>query len=153
LILPTGTLPGGQKTPAAPGGERITHPMNILEIGGTPAEEDCAQIGPDQPAGGPANNKLECEAYIVALRRQYGDEPDGSRLFVKSNSHDYGTYREVAYRYDFTQEAHRAYAERVENGLRFWLDVGMRAPVTYGERGRPVHVIKDPALWILEAGE
>jgi hypothetical protein len=89
--------------------------MPTLDIGGTPAEESCAQIGPDQPADGPRLNRLECRAYILALRAKYGDEPPDCRLRVRSNAHDFGTYCEVAYDYPDDSAPGLAYAARARH--------------------------------------
>lgn len=119
--------------------------IETVEIGGAPYEADCAQIGEKFPDG-PRLNRLECSAYIEALRRVHGQEPAGSELRTKSNAHEFGTYREVVYRYDHTNEAHRAYAVKAERGLAKWADARMTAPVQYDPRGQ-----KYPPLWIADS--
>lgn len=100
-----------------------------MPIGCTPSDEDCAQLGvmDDYPRWA----KTECQAYIRALRKKFGEEPDGARLRVKSNPHDFGTYYEVVCAYDTDNEEATAYALKVEEGLATWEEAGMVAPVIY----------------------
>jgi hypothetical protein len=109
---------------------------DFVDIGGTPHDEECAQIGDSFPHGQELN-KLECRAYILALRRHYGPEPDGASLVIKANPHDFGTWREVRCTFERENEAAREYAYKVENGLRFWAHGCLSAPVVYDDRGRP----------------
>lgn len=78
-----------------------------LEIGATPAEEDCEQLGPNYD---PQRARAECRAFIAQLRRQFGPEPEGAQLRIKSNPHDFGTYLEVACYYEDTNEEAANYA-------------------------------------------
>jgi hypothetical protein len=121
--------------------------MAIIEIGGVPSEEDCVATGVTENAT--SLNRLECRAYIEALRLKYGSEPEGAKLSTKGNPHDFGTFYEVVCRYDPEIKAAWEYAYLVENGLARWLDVGMWAPVMY-DRCQPVSIIRDPALWLRE---
>jgi len=66
--------------------------MDYIEIGSSPCDEDCAQLGSDNYY---EQSHKECKAFINQLRRQFGDEPDGAKLRIKSNNHDFGTYYEV----------------------------------------------------------
>lgn len=92
--------------------------MDSINIGATPYEEDCAQVGdPDYRA----KARAECNRYIECLRKVYGSEPSGARLYIKSNPHDFGTYYEVECAFDATPEAEN-YAFAVENGLATWYD-------------------------------
>jgi hypothetical protein len=122
-------------------------PMDFIEIGATPGEADCAQVGKD---GYHRLARIECNAYIVALTRYYGTPPEGSRFSVHSNPHDFGSYLDVRYVYDSAIPEHVAHAIKVENGLRFWAEAGMWSPVKYDDKGRTLHVIEDPELWIEE---
>lgn len=70
---------------------------DYISIGSTPAAEDCAQVGrPDYMQV----ERRECRAFINQIRREVGLEPDGARLFIKSNPHDFGSYLEVCCEYD-----------------------------------------------------
>jgi len=66
-------------------------------IGPTPAAETCAQVG---AADYQSTARRECRAFINQIRREFGPEPDGARLFIKSNPHDFGSYLEVCCEYD-----------------------------------------------------
>lgn len=84
---------------------------DYVEIGATPAEEACAQVGSTDYY---SRAKAECRAFINQLRRMFGPEPEGARLFIRANPHDFGTYHEVACRYDDRIEEAVVYAHRCE---------------------------------------
>jgi len=63
-----------------------------LYIGESPWEETCAQVGSDMYL---VNARKECQRFIDQIRRHYGDEPVGARLYTKSNPHDFGSYLSV----------------------------------------------------------
>jgi hypothetical protein len=65
--------------------------MEDLNIGSTPNEEDCAQVG---SADYQERARKECRAYMEQIRKHY-PEPDNGYLKVKGFSHDFGTYYEV----------------------------------------------------------
>jgi len=83
-------------------------------IGEVPAEEDCAQLGTD---GYHERAKKECRAFINQLRRMFGPEPEGARLIVKSNPHDFGNYLDVQCVYDEDDEAATEYAYKCESDM------------------------------------
>lgn len=69
-----------------------------MELGSAPHGEDCAQVGTE---GYEDRARKECHVFINQLIRAYHKAyncalPHGFRLFVKSNSHDFGVYFEVA---------------------------------------------------------
>ncbi len=107
--------------------------VETIEIGGVPANEACAQISPKRDNS--ALNLLECQAYIAALKRVYGEPPEGASFRIKANHHEFGTYREVHFKYDPGIGIHRLYAIKVEQGLEHWRDARMSAPVQYDPRG------------------
>jgi hypothetical protein len=91
-----------------------------LDIGSTPPDEDCAQVGSDDYH---RLARRECHAYIVLLRRTLGDEPPGARLAVRSNPHDFGSYLSVVCYFDESQPASVDYAYRCESdGPQAWDD-------------------------------
>jgi hypothetical protein len=112
---------------------------DFVDIGGTPCNEACAQIG-DRFPHGQELNKIECRAYVLALRRHYGPEPEGASLVIKANPHDFGTWREVRCTFERDSEAAREYAYKVENGLALWADARMVAPIVYDDAGRPLKI-------------
>lgn len=84
-----------------------------IEIGTTPFEEDCAQVGSEDYTH---RARKECAAFRSQLRRLFGQEPEGASLFIKSNPHDFGNYYEVACRFDDENEAASSYAYACEGG-------------------------------------
>lgn len=85
--------------------------MDSLYIGECPPEEKCAQVGQEdyQRISG-----IECRAYIELLRRKLGPEPEGARLVVKSEPHDYGSYKSVHCNFDSSVEIAVEYAYKCE---------------------------------------
>ena len=70
--------------------------MENLNIGSTPNEEECAQVG---SADYYARAIKECLAYREQIRKHY-PEPENGYLKVKGFPHDFGTYYEVVAYYD-----------------------------------------------------
>lgn len=85
--------------------------IDYLEIGPTPYEESCAQVG---EANYRTNAIRECKAFINQLRRQHGPEPDRAYFKVRANPHDSGTYHEVAIYFDADDPDAVKYAYQVE---------------------------------------
>jgi len=88
---------------------------DYLNIGPTPASEECQQLGPNY------NNRkarAEMAAFINQIRRELGPEPEGARLAVKSFPHDYGTYSEVVCWFDDTLPDSVDYAFKCEGDIR-----------------------------------
>lgn len=71
--------------------------MNYVNIGSTPSEEACAQVGSKDYM---KLSHLECSLYREQLQDQF---PDGD-FRVKSFSHDFGSYLEVVAYYDDDDE-------------------------------------------------
>lgn len=91
-----------------------------LTIGSSPYGEDCAQVGSD---GYDGKSRKECQAYKNQLIRQFGEEPDGARISVKSFPHDFGSYREVICYFDDAKPAAVEYAFKLEGeGPELWDD-------------------------------
>lgn len=107
-----------------------THRMNI---GPVPYEESCASLGftPNFPDVA----RTECRAYRAAMIAAYGPPPEGARLSIASNPHDFGTYYEVELVYEGDIAEAVDYAIIVEQGLARWEDASFSAPYTYGDRG------------------
>ena len=82
-----------------------------LELGPTPYEEECAQVGSED-----YHERVyrEGRAYISQLIRQHGEPPEGADLRIKANAHDFGTYHEVVVVYDPEDEAAVKYAWDLE---------------------------------------
>ena len=84
---------------------------DYLSIGPVPANEECEQLGTNY---NPSKARKECNTFIAQLRRQFGNEPDGARLSVKSNPHDFGTYLDVVCYYDDDMPESVEYAFKCE---------------------------------------
>lgn len=80
-----------------------------IMIGSTPCNEECEQLGPGYNE---AKARAECEQFRTAIRRELGEEPDGAKLSIVSNPHQFGTYYTVDCKYT-TQEG-LAYAMACE---------------------------------------
>lgn len=114
----------------------------IVDIGGAPANEPCAQLGQTQHFD--LLNKLEVLAYKYAIIARYGEPPAGCRLSGLANRHDFGTYTTLVLHVENElDEAVADYAERVEEGLGTWLEAGFRAPVTYDD-ATAIEIRDDP---------
>ena len=96
---------------------------DYIEVGATPCDEDCEQLGPGYD---PAKARAECKAFIGQIRRELGLEPDGARLTVRSNPHDFGTYIEVACVFDDENEAASDYAFKCESTSPNWDETARR---------------------------
>lgn len=102
-------------------------------LGPCPAEEEAAQsTDPDFHE----HNKAECRAYITAIKRVCGEPPEGATLRIKTESHDFTSYREVVVEFDGNNEAAAAYAAKCdEMAPTTWAAAGMVAP-RQAKRGR-----------------
>ena len=85
--------------------------VDYLNIGSSPVAEECAQVGSD---GYFERAQEECKRYIAQLREQFGPEPAGARLKVKSFPHDFGTYYEVVCLFEVGNEEAEEYAYACE---------------------------------------
>lgn len=86
--------------------------MDYLEIGSSPRDEECVQVG-DGDYVYPMQK--ECKRFINLLNKLM-PIPDDCKCsyFVKSNPHDFGTYYEVAIRFDDEDEKSAAFAYYVD---------------------------------------
>jgi hypothetical protein len=111
---------------------------DVVYLGCAPAEEECAQVGsPDYED----RAKRECLAYIEAIRAVCGPEPEGAKLKIKRDIHDFGSYLEVACEYDTENRTAAEYAARCDD----------HAPTTWAEAG--VTVSRDPGTGKRYVGE
>ena len=93
---------------------------DYLEIGPTPSDEDCAQVG---TFGYAKRARIECEIFILQLRREFGDEPPGCELKIISSPHDFGSYLEVFCYFD--SEEGQSYALDCEISNPNWDSVSI----------------------------
>ena len=92
---------------------------DYITIGSTPCDEECAQVGAE---GYMERVNKECRVYIRQLWRQLlvkgitpHNAPETFNLVVKGNAHDFGTYFEVAIRYDDSNQEAMELALDLEN--------------------------------------
>lgn len=90
--------------------------MDYINIGPTPHDEACAQIGQEDYY---RRGRKECAAYCRQLRRMY-PEPAGGYFAVKSFDHDFGRYCEVVAKYDPTDREAVHWAFAAESGAAEW---------------------------------
>src|SRR6185437_3380139 len=113
-------------------------------------DEDCEQVGTASYDGKRA--RLECETFRDQLRRQFGDEPEGATLRVKSNPHDFGNYLEVACYYDDNYPESVEYAFKCEGEAWINWDEVSRIKLSYDESKCPDCQERIPSD-IVEGGE
>ena len=109
---------------------------NYIEIGATPYDEECAQVGEPNYR---QLARIECNAFIAQLRRMFGPEPEGAQLRVKSFSHDFGSYHEVVCYFDPDNEASTEYAFQCEG----------EGPAEWDQQARQELSTSRFALWTL----
>ncbi|MDE8650589.1 hypothetical protein [Novosphingobium album (ex Liu et al. 2023)] len=112
---------------------------DIIDLGGAPADEDCAQLGhtPDFER----LNRLEVATYRAAIIARFGPPPEGCALATLTNRHDFGVYYTLGLKVDAgaarRDPAVATYAEAVESGLGSWIEAGFAAPVRYDDGEAP----------------
>ena len=85
---------------------------DLIDLGSAPSEEECVQV--NKEGNYHKAMREECLRFIDLLRRTFGPEPEGARLSVKSNPHDFGTYFSTVCYFEDDNEAARKYAFRCE---------------------------------------
>jgi hypothetical protein len=72
--------------------------MESLNIGCTPVDEPCAQVGQEDYA---AQARMGCKALMGQLLRAFPCPEDAQAwMYVKANPHDFGTYYELEVKFD-----------------------------------------------------
>ena len=94
-------------------------------LGPVPCDEDCAQIGHD--ADFDSKNRAECRRFKELLEKAY-PPPEGAYIQVKSESHDFGVYREVVLMADESisdedQEKINQWVEKISNHPSTWIEL------------------------------
>jgi len=91
-----------------------------LELSTTPTGEECAQVGAKEYDYYELS-KMELKAFYHQILRMFPNPPVGVSFKKKSNSHDFGSYYDLAIRFDSEDEAAVDYAFKVENNLpKLW---------------------------------
>ena len=94
---------------------------NYIEIGSTPVNEDCQQLGDGYI---PTLAQSECKRFRELIRQVCGMEVGTASLGIKANAHDFGTYYEVVCYFSDDDELGQAYAYHVEsNAPMNWSDL------------------------------
>ena len=105
-----------------------------IALGPVPCTESCTQVGDENYRD---HAIRECRAYIEAIRKKLGPEPEGAALRVKSFPHDFGTYYEAVCAYDSAIPEAVGYAFRCEaEAPQSWEEVGMKPPASPRRRTR-----------------
>ena len=82
-----------------------------IELGSTPAEEDCAQVGWENYD---TLSMIETKVYKEQLKRTF-KLIGGMSFSIKSFPHDFGSYKEVVVNYDDANEQEVDLAFEIEN--------------------------------------
>mgnify|MGYP000175548546 CR=1 FL=1 len=85
-----------------------------LELTSVPVDADCQQVGTKHYDS--AKARKECAIFMRQLERQ-SPAPGNAYLRIKGNSHDFGTYYEVAAVFNPEDEAENDWAYNLENNL------------------------------------
>lgn len=107
------------------------HPQTDVHLGWAPTQEEHAQVG---SAGYRFRARHECWALIQQLRRTFGPEPKGARLFVREEPHKLGIQLSVGFAHQQADDAGVKYAIRclTEPPLRWDAEarkyLGLKAP-------------------------
>lgn len=120
-----------------------------ITIGAAPSEESCAQVGRSNYA---EDSKLECRVFRRQILRCHPIPNDAkASLVITSESHDFGTYREVAVRFDDQDEIATDYAFTLErNGPTQW-DAIARYELTWFQTQAAYHrAISDGKITMAE---
>lgn len=104
--------------------------MDDFDFDTTPVDEECEQMGPNY---NPEKARFEAACLIGQLRRHFGAEPEGARLRIRENPHDFGTYLSVQIRFDEQNEAASNYAYGMEaNFPTLWDDEARKLLIEKG---------------------
>ena len=95
--------------------ERRNKMRDYLELGATPCDEQCAQVGSENYRH---DAMKECRRYRELLEKQFPDfEATDCRFVIREEPHDFGTYYEIFVSYDPNNSDSVEFAYNVENNL------------------------------------
>lgn len=89
----------------------------ILELGPTPASEDCTQLKDFSDSQDSADMIKEVSTYLEQLHRTFGEPPPQAELVIVKNDHDFGTYYEAGIMFEPDNDQASKYAYNVEGNL------------------------------------
>jgi hypothetical protein len=96
--------------------------METYVICAGPYEESLAIVGdPDFTS----RNFLECRTYIEQIAREFGHPPGTAFLFIQTEIHSFGIFRNVGIRFDPDDIEEMDFALRVENGSPRWDEISL----------------------------
>ena len=96
--------------------------METYVICAGPFEESLAIVGdPDFTS----RNFLECRTFIEQIAREFGPPPKNAFLFIETELHDFGIFRNVAVRFNPNDIEEVDFANRIENGSPRWDKVSL----------------------------
>jgi hypothetical protein len=119
--------------------------IEIITIGPTPTEENCAQIRRDDYE---SRSRRECTVFKRMLERLF-PIPEGvnASLFVKLSDHDFGRYREVSVRFDDSDRQASDYAYKVERESPVqWDDAARYELMWYGRQDQYSAAVRQGTL-------
>lgn len=89
----------------------------MISCGCSPYEEDCLQVG----KASSTEIRKEVSRYRDALIQTCGEPPEGVRLVVQREDHDFGVYYELVAKFpDNPTEEQIDYALKCEQGIAKW---------------------------------
>jgi hypothetical protein len=86
--------------------------LETLEIGCSPHDEPCVQVISDVPYI--EEMREECRRFKLFLLKLFGEPPGDAYLKIVTYPHDFGSYCEVAVRYNPESEKESQYAYFLE---------------------------------------
>ena len=124
--------------------------MESLNIGCTPVDEPCAQVGQEDYA---KQARMGCRALMAQLERAYPCPADANAcLYIKSNAHDFGTYCEVEVEFDPECPISNDWAYLLEASLpEQWDEAAVKHLREQGYRHLSTTVVEDPLESLLDA--
>ncbi len=114
---------------------------HTIDIGGTPANEPCAQLG--RTKGFERLNRLEVAAYKAAMIGRFGSPPEGCSYVELRNPHDFGIYYTLGIKIEHEDGGIAAtadYVDLAQDGLGTWLEAGFPQPIVYDSAANPTSV-------------
>lgn len=113
-----------------------------LDIGPTPADEPCAQVGEDDYT---SRARAECRRYARLIMQAY----PRAIAVMRSHPHDLGTYYEVAIRYDDDDDAQTELAYHIEETIPLtWAELERMADdqTPYNQKETTMHDLNSVLL-------
>lgn len=90
--------------------------MDYMELSPVPSDEPCIQVGSEEYFNG--KDRIECRIFKKQLERMFPITEDIDAYFsIRTNPHDFGSYREVAIYFNENDEIACEFAYNVEANL------------------------------------